>query len=91
MESLTEGWDNKGASAAKSGEQALRSDELKNALDRAIQKLPEKPRTAFILFCVENLSQKEVANIMDCTIELVKWNVFQARKKLKEMLQDYLD
>jgi len=45
---------------------------------------------ALILFSVEGVPQKDVAEILECSVELVKWNVFQARKKLKELLADYL-
>ena len=45
---------------------------------------------ALILFSVEGVPQKEVAEILECSVELVKWNVFQARKKLKELLADVL-
>ena len=33
----------------------------------------------------------EVAEILECSVEMVKWNVFQARKKLKEELGRYLE
>jgi len=66
------------------------SGELKQAVDQAIAQLPEKQAATLILFSVEGMPQKEVARILDCSVELVKWNVFQARKKLKEMLSDFL-
>jgi len=49
-----------------------------------------RQRLALILFSVEGLPQKEVAVILECSVELVKWNVFQARNKLKEMLAEQL-
>lgn len=65
-------------------------DELHNAISRALERLPDKQRLALILFSVEGLPQKEVADVMECSVELVKWNVFQARNKLKEMLAEHL-
>ena len=65
-------------------------DEVHKAVSAAIEQLPDKQRLALILFSVEGMPQKEVARILECSVELVKWNVFQARKKLKEMLADYL-
>jgi len=65
-------------------------EELHNAVSRALEQLPDKQRLALILFSVEGLPQKEVADILDCSVELVKWNVFQARQKLKEMLAEHL-
>lgn len=64
--------------------------ELQERIGEAINRLPEKQRLALILFSIEGMPQKEVADVLDCTVELVKWNVFQARKKLKEILADYL-
>ncbi len=64
--------------------------ELNSAVGRAMEQLPDAQRLALILFSVEGMPQKDVADILECSVELVKWNVFQARKKLKELLQEHL-
>jgi RNA polymerase sigma-70 factor (ECF subfamily) len=64
--------------------------ELHAAITEAMEQLPDKQRLALILFSVEGMPQKEVAEILECSIELVKWNVFQARRKLKEMLEPFI-
>jgi len=61
--------------------------ETREALMGAINGLPEKQRLAILLFAVEGLPQAEVARIIGCSVELVKWNVFQARKRLREVLE----
>ncbi|MFH1747628.1 MAG: sigma-70 family RNA polymerase sigma factor, partial [Planctomycetota bacterium] len=66
------------------------AEELADTIQTALGELPEAQRTALILFCMEQLPQKEVAEIMECSVEAVKWHVFQARKKLKVHLADYL-
>ncbi|MFQ5591434.1 MAG: RNA polymerase sigma factor [Phycisphaerae bacterium] len=66
------------------------SEELRAAIGTAIEQLPERQRVALILFTVEGLPQKQVAEILECSVELVKWNVFQARRRLKELLKDHL-
>ncbi len=68
----------------------LAAAELHAVVQTAIAALPQQQRTALVLFSIEQLPQKEVAAIMDCTVESVKWHVFQARKKLKVQLEDYL-
>jgi RNA polymerase sigma-70 factor (ECF subfamily) len=68
----------------------LAESELHGIVQAAISKLPEQQRTALVLFSFEQLPQKDVASIMDCSVEAVKWHVFQARKKLKEQLAEYL-
>ena len=78
------------ASGAAAGSRPL-SDELKGAIADAIARLPDKQRLALILYSVEGLPQKEVAQILECSVELVKWNVFQARKMLRKNLAAYLE
>ena len=65
-------------------------EELRGVIGAALEQLPEKQRLALVLFSVEGMPQKEVAEVLECSIELVKWNVFQARKKLRDLLQEYL-
>lgn len=65
-------------------------EELHGAINVALERLPDKQRLALILFSVEGLPQKEVAEILECSVELVKWNVFQARKKLREALKEFM-
>jgi len=70
------------------GEASARELEVRAAV--AIAELPEKQRLALILSSVEGVPQKEVAEVLDCSVELVKWNVFQARKALKQALARHL-
>jgi RNA polymerase sigma-70 factor (ECF subfamily) len=65
--------------------------ELKEAIQRAMLKLSKKEVKAITLFGLENLSQKQVAEIMGCSVQAVRWHVFRARKKLKELLRKYLE
>ncbi len=64
--------------------------ELGQAISEALNELPEKQRLALVLFAIEGMAQKDVADVLDCSVEAVKWHVFQARKKLKDKLGDYL-
>lgn len=64
--------------------------ELQRAIEIALDELPEKQRLALVLFSIERRPQKEVAEIMDCSVDLVKWNVFQARKALRESLSEFV-
>lgn len=63
--------------------------ELAAALRRALSRLTAQQRAALVLFSIEQLPQREVAIIMGCSVEAVKWHVFTARKKLRTMLADY--
>jgi RNA polymerase sigma-70 factor (ECF subfamily) len=63
---------------------------LGERLKEALKQLPDKQREAILLFTVEQLPQKQVAEILDCSVEAVKWHVFQGRKKLKDLLKDVM-
>jgi len=69
----------------------LQAIEVRRAITEAVEALPAKQRLALVLFAVEGMPQREVADIMECSVEMVKWNVFQARKTLKERLAEYLE
>jgi RNA polymerase sigma-70 factor (ECF subfamily) len=66
-------------------------DELKEAIQRAMLKLSKKEAQAISFFGLQDLSHREVAEIMGCSVEAVRWNVFNARKKLKILLKEYLE
>ncbi|MEW6249973.1 MAG: RNA polymerase sigma factor [Planctomycetota bacterium] len=76
-------------SAERPGAQ-LAAAELAALLERVLGELPEQQRAALVLFSIEGLPQKEVAEILGCSVEAVKWHVFQARRKTRERLREYL-
>jgi RNA polymerase sigma-70 factor (ECF subfamily) len=68
----------------------LEGKELGAKLKEALMQLPEKQRQAIVLFTIDELPQKEVAQQLKCSVEAVKWHVFQGRKKLRELLKEHL-
>ena len=68
----------------------LESQEMGVKLQAALNQLPDKQRQALVLFTIEEMPQKDVAEALKCSVEAVKWHVFQGRKKLKELLKDHL-
>ena len=64
--------------------------ELQQAIDAALESLPEKQRVALVLFSIEGWAQKDIAELLECSLETVKWSVFQARRKIKERLGDMI-
>ncbi|HPD31127.1 MAG TPA: sigma-70 family RNA polymerase sigma factor [Phycisphaerae bacterium] len=84
--------DTRGASAVTSmtPDREAEGHELQQALDAALEALPEKQRMALILFTIEGWAQKDIAELLECSVETVKWNVFQARKKLRDRLGDMI-
>ncbi|MHC4728460.1 MAG: RNA polymerase sigma factor [Planctomycetota bacterium] len=80
-----------GSKKAFSPEEREAGKELKEAIQRAMLKLSKKQAQAIALFGIEDLSRDEVAEIMGCSAEAVKWHVFKARQKLKILLKEYLE
>lgn len=68
----------------------LESQEMGARLKQALDQLPEKQRLAIVMFTIEELPQKQVAQALGCSVEAVKWHVFQGRKRLKELMKEYL-
>lgn len=60
--------------------------ELQERLAQAVARLSEKHRTVFLLHAMENLSYKEIADIMGSSIGTVMSRLFYARQKLQEAL-----
>lgn len=75
---------------AVSPARAADAEELREAIQRAMLKLSKKETKAITLFGLEDLSQQQVAEIMGCSVGVVRWHVFRARKKLKILLREYL-
>ncbi len=76
--------------AAESPVEELELSELKGALTGAIDSLSPEARSAFILRFFDNLSYKEIAAALDCSIGTVMSRLFYARQKLRDLLKDYL-
>jgi RNA polymerase sigma-70 factor (ECF subfamily) len=68
----------------------LESREMGGRLQQALHQLPDKQRLAIVMFTIEQMPQKDVAEALNCSVEAVKWHVFQGRKRLKELLKDHL-
>ena len=64
----------------------LHAAELLERTRDAIERLPARQRTALVLSSIEARPQREIAEQMGCSVEAVKWHVFQARKRLRETL-----
>ena len=70
-------------------EEDFATDEVQSELERAIQKLPEKYKSVFILRELEELSTQETAVALDITPSTVKVRLHRARLQLREQLTPY--
>lgn len=64
---------------------------LPEVLKSAVEKLPEKYRTAFMLRDVQEMSYEEVAQVLDVPLGTVKSRVNRARLILRDQLQPRLE
>ena len=71
-------------------EQAL-SQETLQLLSRALGRLPQDFRAAFLLRVEGGMSFRQIAGVLRITEETARWRVFKARKKLMEVLAPHLD
>lgn len=69
-------------------EKVVENQELKSALDTAIQKLPHDYRVVFILRDIEGLSTEETGKIMELSVPAVKSRLHRARAFLRKELND---
>lgn len=73
-------------SARLEPDHAVEAEEIGRAIDSAVQALPVKHRTAFILREFEDMSYDEMARVMNCTLGTVMSRLHHARKKLQQRL-----
>ena len=69
---------------------ALLEQELQEAVEAAIARLPETQRMAVVLRRYDELSYEEIAEILDQSVPAVKSLLFRARTELRARLSRYL-
>jgi RNA polymerase sigma-70 factor (ECF subfamily) len=72
-------------------ENILMSKQIANAVNEALEQLPEELRTAIQLREIEGLGYEEIAAAMNCPIGTVRSRIFRAREAIAEKLQPLLD
>ncbi|WP_046745307.1 RNA polymerase sigma factor [Kordia zhangzhouensis] len=69
----------------------LEAEEKKQTIEKALAKLPEDERVLLTLFYFEELSLKEVAEIVGVSYENVKIKLHRSRKKLYHILKNVVE
>jgi RNA polymerase sigma-70 factor (ECF subfamily) len=69
----------------------LLTKQVANAVNRAIEQLPEDLKTAIVLRELEGLSYEEIAETMNCPIGTVRSRIFRAREAIAEELRPVLN
>jgi RNA polymerase sigma-70 factor (ECF subfamily) len=74
----------------KGPERLLLQKELEERVKMAMEKLPAEQRAAIIFKDVEGLSYQEIAEAMGCSIGTVMSRLHYGRKRMQELLKDYV-
>jgi len=76
------------ASHGESPEFLLVENELKKQLEQAISDLPEKQRTVFLMNRFENLSYREIAELLDISVKTVEKRMHLALISLRKIVRN---
>jgi len=61
--------------------------DLRQAIDKALMNISEKNRAALVLFAIEGMSYKEIADVLSISVGTVMSRIFNARQRLRELLE----
>lgn len=67
------------------------TSELGEQIQKAIDALPEYHKSVFVLYEIEGMPYKEIADVVGCSIGTVMSRLHYARKKLRTMLEPYVE
>jgi RNA polymerase sigma-70 factor (ECF subfamily) len=65
--------------------------ELRQSLDEALQRLPDRQRLIVSLFEIDGYSTEEVASMLSVSQVTVRWHLHQARRTLREALKGWVE
>ena len=66
------------------------SDEIKQIVNSALDKLPKKTRQIFILNRYQGLTYKEIAEKMNLSVKTIEFHISKALCRLRFSLKDFL-
>ena len=67
----------------------MENKERAKVLFSAISKLPDSQKTAFTLNKIEDLTYKEISDIMDTSVSSVESLIYRAKENLKKLLNNF--
>jgi RNA polymerase sigma-70 factor (ECF subfamily) len=68
----------------------LAAHEIQEAVQQALQEIPQVFRGAVILRDLEGLSYEEIAEVLECSVGTVKSRILRGRRALKDLLEPLL-
>lgn len=70
---------------------AAQTSELYKRLAQALDQLSPSLRSTVILVLIDGVPQKEAAETLGCSEGTIAWRVHEARRRLRDLLGDFLD
>jgi len=77
--------------SSRAPDSSLLDSEMQEAIQKAIDALPELQRMAIILRRYEDMPYEEIAEVLKLSVPAVKSVLFRARAELRERLRKYLE
>lgn len=65
----------------------IRKHRIRIDIERALEQLPEEIKEIVILFFFQELKQKEIADLLNIKLSLVKYRVSKAKELLAKQLE----
>ena len=70
-------------------EKKLSQNMLNEKIKSAVENLPERLKSPFVLYELQGFKYKEISKILDIPLNSVKVNILRARKQLQKDLKVY--
>jgi RNA polymerase sigma-70 factor, ECF subfamily len=80
-----------GGGEADTPDAAYAAKEIANAVNEALEALPEELRRALVLREMEGLSYEDISEAMDCPIGTVRSRIFRAREAISARIKPMLE
>jgi RNA polymerase sigma-70 factor (ECF subfamily) len=67
-------------------DRVLQARQSLSTVVNALREMPERTRTIFVLFRLENMKQREIADMLGISVRAVEQHVIRASARLRERL-----
>ena len=67
-------------------DQEAQDNDLRKAIEKALENVSEKNRAALVLYAIEGMAYKDIAEVLGISVGTVMSRIFNARARLKELL-----
>ena len=74
---------------AEAADDLVRTEEFKEALEKAISDLPEKQRTVFLMNRIDKMKYAEISEALDISVKTVEKHMSQSLIRVREALNEF--